>query len=133
MKRLGNFLALVTVIVAVVVCAVFAQNVSQLTESLRLAVEAQKARAEADRLAAQVDLAQAQAAVESARGERAVLESAARAVDNNTRLVSWYATRGDLRALLALVALAGVLLSVAVFVKLTRGGRHEDQAHSDHA
>lgn len=123
MKGFWNFVALLLVIGAIVICVVFTQHVAQYTEGRRLALEASKARAEADRLAAQVDLAQAQAAVENARGERAVLESAARAVDNNTRLVTWYSLRGDLRALVACLALAGMGICAVIAVRVLRGGR----------
>lgn len=123
MKGLGEFLALLATVVAVVVCVVFTQNVEQFAESRRLQTEAAKARAEADRLTAQVDLAQAQAEVENAKGERAVLESAARAVDNNTRLVTWYSLRGDLRTFIALLALAGMGICAVLAVRVVRGGR----------
>lgn len=92
--------------------------------------EAERARYEAEQAAAELALVQARADVERARGERAVLEAAADAVEQNTRLVDWYARRGDVRAVLFVVGLAG--LAVCAGLVLTVGRRWYDaQKHAE--
>lgn len=69
-------------------------------EALRLQTEQMQQMAalrqsEADKLEAQYQLAEAQAALETAKGQREVLEAAAGTVRNNSMLVSWMLLRGD--------------------------------------
>ncbi len=133
MKTFFGFLALLFVVCAVAVCIVAIQNVAGMLETRRMEAEASRARAEAARLMIQLDLTQAQAQAEVARGEREVLESAARAVDNNTRLVTWYSLRGDLRAFIALLALVGMGVCAVIAVRVVRGGRDaQNTTHHDH-
>lgn len=89
-------------------------------EARRLEAEARRAEAEAERLAARLDVLQAQAAVELARGDRAILEAAARSVDSDRALVEWYAARGDIRALMFMLCLIAMTTGAGVGMVMAR-------------
>ena len=110
MKQFAAFLGLVMAIVCVIVFAGLVQQIDGSLDARRLEAQARQAEAEKERLALALDLAQAQAQIETARGERAVLEAAARSVDSDRRLVEWYTLRGDLRGALAFVGALGLAI-----------------------
>lgn len=89
---------------------------------------ARLAEAEAQRLHAELELTRAQADVTRAQGEAAVLEAAARAVDSDRRLVTWFTVRGDLRAILALVGAIGLAVTGGSLVVLFKGVNDAKQA-----
>lgn len=120
MEKFGWFLAFLLLVVAVIVCVAAVQNVAGIMETRRLEAESAQARAEADRLAARLDLTQAQANLETAAGERAVLEAAARSVDADRRLVTWYTLRGDLRSVLAFSGILGLTVCAVVIVTVVQ-------------
>ena len=120
-----RFLALFIAIGVITFGAVVAGNSLGALDLWRAQNAARLAEAEASKLQAELELTRARADVTRAQGEAAVLESAARAVDNNTRLVTWYTLRGDLRAILALVGALGLAGCGGVLVVILRGGRDE--------
>lgn len=121
MKRIANFGLLLLLVVLVVGCAVAVANVTGALDLFQAQQATRRAETEAARLQAELELARAQADVTRAQGEAAVLESAARAVDNNTRLVTWYTLRGDLRAILGLVGAVGLAICAGGIAVLVRG------------
>jgi hypothetical protein len=120
-NRIVNFVLLLGVIGVVVIGAAILGDVTGALDLYRAQQATRQAEAEAARLQAQLDLAQAQAQIETAAGERAVLEAAARSVDADRRLVTWYTFRGDLRGVLAFVGALGLAVCAAVITVLVRG------------
>lgn len=116
--NLGLFLFLICCIVG---GAMILENVSGALDLYRAQQATRQAEARARQLEAELALTRAMADVETAKGERAVLESAARAVDNNTRLVRWYSLHGDLRAILGVVGALGLTVCGLVLLVLMRG------------
>jgi len=121
MNRIANLGLLLLLIVGLVGCAVFLGDVTGALDLYRAQQATRRAEAEAARLQAELELTRARADVETAQGERAILEAAARAVDSDRRLVTWYTLRGDLRGLLAFVGAVGLAICAGVIVALVRG------------
>jgi len=122
--RFLTFLTLLLVVFGMTFAVVIAQNVTGLEDVWRAQIQARQAEAEAERLRVQLDLAQAQAQIENAKGVRTVLEAAARSVDADRRLVSWYSLRGDLRGALAFVGALGLAVCAGIAVALVKGMKH---------
>lgn len=120
-SRIVNFALFLGVIGAVVIGAAILGDVTGALDLYRAQVAARQAEAEAAKLQAQLDLAQAQAQIETAQGERAILEAAARAVDNDRKLVTWYTLRGDLRGVLALVGAVGLAVCGGALYAILKG------------
>ncbi len=131
MKRFSMFMALLLVVFGVTATVVYLQRLDVTIEARRVEAEARRAEAEAARLQAELDLTQAQAQIETAQGERAVLEAAARSVDADRRLVTWYTLRGDLRGLLAFIGALGLALCGGVIVILVKGWQDAKNANHE--
>lgn len=120
-NRIANFALFLFLICAIVGGAVLLGNVTGALDLYRAQQAARQAEAEAAKLQAQLDLAQAQAQIETAQGERAILEAAARAVDSDRRLVTWYTIRGDLRGVLAFVGALGLAICGGALYAILKG------------
>lgn len=116
-------------IICVIVFVGLVQQIDGNLEARRLEAAARQAEAEAARLQAQLDLAQAQAQIESAKGERAVLEAAARSVDADRRLVTWYTLRGDVRGALAFVGAMGLAICGGALYVTLKGVKNGNQSN----
>lgn len=125
--RMVNFLALMVLVGVIVGGAVILGNVTGAVDLLHAQQAARQAEAEAAKLQAQLDLAQAQAQIETAAGERAILEAAARSVDADRRLVTWYTFRGDLRGVLALVGAVGLAVCGGALYVIFKGVNNESK------
>ena len=121
MNRISKFGLFLFLIVGLVGCAVFLGDVTGALDLYQAQQATRRAEAEASRLQAEVELTRARADVETAAGERAILEAAARAVDSDRRLVTWYTLRGDLRALLGLVGAVGLAICAGALVVILKG------------
>jgi len=121
MNRIANLGLLLLLIVGLVGCAVILGDVTGALDLYQAQQATRRAEAEAARLQAELELTRARADVETAQGERAILEAAARAVDSDRRLVTWYTLRADLRGLLAFVGAVGLAICAGVIVALVRG------------
>ncbi len=121
MNRIANLGLLLFLIVGVVSCAVILENVTGALDLYRAQVAARQAEAKAARLQTELELTRARADVETAQGERAVLEAAARSVDADRRLVTWYTLRGDLRGVLAFVGALGLAICGGVLYVILKG------------
>lgn len=120
-KRFVNFGVMLLVIAGIVSAAMLLGEATGALDLYRAQVAARQAEAEAAKLQAELELTRARADVTRAEGEKAVLESAARSVDNNTRIVTWYTLRGDLRAILALVGAVGLAICGGALFVVIRG------------
>lgn len=132
-NRIANFGLLLFLICCIVGGATILGNVTGALDLWRAEQATRRAAAEAQRLQAELELTRARADVETAQGERAILEAAARVVDNNTRLVTWYTLRGDLRALLAFVGALGLVAAgIGLVVLINRAGHGNPGVRADH-
>jgi len=120
-NRMANFGLFLFLVCCIAVGATILENVTGALDLYRAQQATRQAEARARQLEAELELTRARADVETAKGERAVLESAARAVDNNTRLVTWYSLRGDLRAILGLVGALGLTVCGLILFVLVQG------------
>lgn len=120
-NRMANFGLFLFLVCCIAVGATILENVTGALDLYRVQQATRQAEARARQLEAELELTWAMADVETAKGERAVLESAARAVDNNTRLVTWYSLRGDLRAILGLVGALGLTVCGLILFVLVQG------------
>jgi len=121
MNRIAKFGLFLFLIVGLVGCAVFLWDVTGALDPYQAQQATRRAEAEAARLQAELELTRARADVETAQGERAILEAAARAVDSDRRLVTWYTLRGDLRGLLAFVGAVGLAICAGALVVILKG------------
>jgi len=120
-SRIVNFTLFLGVIGVVVIGAAILGDVTGALDLYRAQQAARQAEAEAVKLQAELELTRARADVETAAGERAILEAAARAVDSDRRLVTWYTLRGDLRGVLALVGALGLAICGGALYAILKG------------
>jgi len=120
-NRIAQWGLLLVLVCGIVAGAVILGDVTGALDLYRAQQATRRAEAEAARLQAELELTRARAAVETAAGERAILEAAARAVDADRRLVTWYTLRGDLRGLLVFVGAVGLAICAGGIVVLVRG------------
>ena len=133
MYKFVRFMTLGVLVASVVGAAVLVSNITGAVDVYRAQQATRQAEAEAVRLQAAVELARAQAGVETAAGERAILEAAARAVDADRQLVTWYTLRGDVRGALIVATLLGLVACGIVIARLMgRWGDAQDTTHHDH-
>jgi hypothetical protein len=131
-SRIVNFVLLLGVIGVMVIGAAILADVTGALDIYRAQVAARQAEAEAVKLQTELELTRARADVETAAGERAVLEAAARSVDSDRRLVAWYTLRGDLRGVLALVGAVGLAICGGVlYVTLKGVNNGNTNTHAD--
>lgn len=109
---------LVLFALSVIVILLIIENASGDIEVRLAEMETRRIEAEKARMDAELDVLEARASLEQARGDRAILESAARSVDADRRLVTWYALRGDMRVMAIFIAL---LMTISLFVGLSAG------------
>lgn len=124
-NRIANFGLFLFLICCIVGGAFLLSDATSALDLWRAQIAARQAEAEAAKLQAELELTRAQSDVTRAQGEAAVLEAAARAVDSDRRLVTWYTLRGDLRGLLALVGGLGLAICGGILVVIVRGMNHE--------
>ena len=124
-NRIANFGLFLFLICCIVGGAFLLSDATDALDLWRAQIAARQAEAEAAKLQAELELTRAQSDVTRAQGEAAVLEAAARAVDSDRRLVTWYTLRGDLRGLLALVGGLGLAICGGILVVIVRGMNHE--------
>lgn len=124
-NRIANFGLFLFLICCIVGGASLLSDATGALDLWRAQIAARQAEAEAAKLQAELELTRAQSDVTRAQGEAAVLEAAARAVDSDRRLVTWYTLRGELRGLLALVGGLGLAICGGVLVVIVRGMNHE--------
>lgn len=124
-NRIANFGLFLFLICCIVGGAFLLSDATGALDLWRAQIAARQAEAEAAKLQAELELTRAQADVTRAQGEAAVLEAAARSVDADRRLVTWYTLRGDLRGLLALVGGLGLAICGGILVVIVRGMNHE--------
>ena len=120
-RELGQWVVTFAIVGAFIAVIGLCVNATGALDVYRAQQATRQAAAEAARLQAARDLALAQAEIETAQGERAILEAAARAVDSDRRLVTWYTLRGDVRGVLALIALVGLTVCAAILTVLVKG------------
>lgn len=120
-SRIVNFALFLGVIGVVVIGAAILGDVTGALDLYRAQVAARQAEAEAAKLQTELELTRARADVETAQGERAILEAAARAVDSDRRLVTWYTLRGDLRGVLAFVGALGLAVCGGALYAILKG------------
>lgn len=121
LKHFAQLTVTFVIVGAFIAVIALAVDVTGALDAYRAQQAARHAEAEAARLQAARDLALAQAQIETAAGERAIFEAAARAVDADRQLVTWYTLRGDLRGVLALIALAGLAVCAVILIVLVKG------------
>jgi len=124
-NRIANFGLFLFLICCIVGGASLLSDATGALDLWRAQIAARQAEAEATKLQAELELTRAQSDVTRAQGEAAVLEAAARAVDSDRRLVTWYTLRGDLRGLLALAGGLGLAICGGILVVIVRGMNHE--------
>ena len=109
--KIGTFFLMIGLVVAVVFggCYLGAMEDTANKQAQVAQWEAETARYEAETTQAQLELEKARAELEVAKGQREVLEASARAVDNNTKLVSYYAHRNDRRLVLVIFSVFGLM------------------------
>jgi hypothetical protein len=133
MRKIGNLLMMGVLLAVIIGAAVIISNITGTVDIYLAQQAARQAEAEAERLQAEVELTRAQAAAETAAGERAVLEAAARAVDADRQLVTWYTLRGDVRGALVVATFLGLIACGIVIAWLIgRWGDAQDTTHHDH-
>ncbi|MCK9598114.1 MAG: hypothetical protein M0R06_03670 [Sphaerochaeta sp.] len=120
-NRIAQWGLLLVLVCGIIAGAVILGDVTGALDLYRAQQATRRDEAEASRLQAEVELTRARADVETAAGERAILEAAARAVDSDRRLVTWYTLRGDLRALLGLVGAVGLAICAGALVVILKG------------
>ena len=130
-KRLVTFGLFLFLLGCLVVGAAVLGNGTGVVALWRAQNAARLAEAEARRIEAEVELTRARADVETAQGQRAVLEAAARSVDADRRLVTWFTLRGDLRAILALVGAVGLALCGGALFVVVKGVQDAKNTHTD--
>jgi len=120
-NRIVNFVLFVIAVTVIIGGAALLGSVSGAVDLWRAQNAARLAEAEAVKLQAELELTRARADVETAQGQRAVLEAAARSVDADRRLTEYYARRGDLRAVLALVGALGLAVTGGALFVIIKG------------
>ena len=112
------------IIIGVVSMACIALSLT-ISEPLANLAEAQYLDAQAEANIARAQLAEAQAEKIHAGGEAAIFEAAAASVRKDSRLVAWYAVRGDVyRLLMACSAICGVTIGAMLGLMLGQQKRH---------